>query len=121
MAKGLVRQSILGVIAFTVSASLLAVKKRFYFFGVFIAGITASGGGVLRDILAGEMPFVLRREAYAAASIAGACVFYLAQGYPGMNTAGALCLLVTCGICLPALRYKLKIPQASLRKPNSCG
>jgi uncharacterized membrane protein YeiH len=34
--------------------------------------ITGIGGGLLRDILTGEIPLVLRREIYAVASLVGA-------------------------------------------------
>ena len=37
-----------------------------------IGGITAIGGGLLRDVLAGQVPEVLRRELYAVPALAGA-------------------------------------------------
>jgi uncharacterized membrane protein YeiH len=36
--------------------------------------LTGIGGGVIRDVLAGETPFVLRGELYAIAALAGAAV-----------------------------------------------
>lgn len=36
--------------------------------------LTAVGGGVVRDVLAGEIPLVLRRELYAVPALAGAAV-----------------------------------------------
>ena len=39
--------------------------------------ITAVGGGLLRDLLLREIPFIFQKHIYALASILGACVYYL--------------------------------------------
>ncbi|MCX8029264.1 MAG: TRIC cation channel family protein [Brevinematales bacterium] len=46
--------------------------------GVIIVGlITGIGGGILRDVLVKEIPFVLEKEIYATASILGLVLFVL--------------------------------------------
>lgn len=40
----------------------------------FVGVITGVGGGVLRDVLAGNMPYVFVKHIYACASLAGALV-----------------------------------------------
>ncbi|MFM9973429.1 MAG: trimeric intracellular cation channel family protein [Beijerinckiaceae bacterium] len=40
--------------------------------------VTATMGGMIRDILGGESPVILRREVYATAALAGAVVYVLA-------------------------------------------
>ena len=48
---------IIGTIAFAVSGAMVAVKKRMDLFGViFLGGVTALGGGTIRDILIGHFP-----------------------------------------------------------------
>ena len=48
---------IIGIVAFSISGSLVAMRKRLDPFGVFIiAFATAVGGGTLRDILIGANP-----------------------------------------------------------------
>jgi uncharacterized membrane protein YeiH len=48
---------ILGVISFAISGSLVAMRKKFDPFGVFIiAFATSVGGGTLRDVLIGAQP-----------------------------------------------------------------
>ena len=42
--------------------------------------ITGIGGGILRDVLAGEVPRVLRRELYAVPAVLGAAVVVLGDG-----------------------------------------
>ena len=48
---------IIGIIAFAISGSLVAMRKKMDPFGVFIiAFATAVGGGTLRDVLIGAQP-----------------------------------------------------------------
>lgn len=48
---------IIGTVAFAISGTLTAIEKRFDIFGIaIIAGVTAIGGGTLRDMLIGNMP-----------------------------------------------------------------
>jgi len=42
--------------------------------------ITGIGGGILRDVLVGEVPRVLRRELYAVPAVLGAAVVVLGDG-----------------------------------------
>src|SRR5882672_6162716 len=42
---------------------------------VVMAVITASFGGIIRDVIGGESPFLLRKEIYVTAALAGALVF----------------------------------------------
>jgi Predicted membrane protein len=42
---------------------------------VMLSALTAAGGGVVRDILATEIPAVLRREIYASAAAAGGLIY----------------------------------------------
>ncbi len=53
---------------------------------VLIGGITAVGGGVLRDVLAGQVPEVLRRELYAVPALFGSALLALAHGWDAMTT-----------------------------------
>jgi uncharacterized membrane protein YeiH len=41
--------------------------------------LTGIGGGILRDVLAGEVPLVLRREIYASAALLGAVLVIVAE------------------------------------------
>lgn len=45
-----------------------------------MAAITGSFGGIIRDVLSGEVPLLLRREIYVTAALAGAAVFLGAHG-----------------------------------------
>lgn len=75
--------------------------------------VTGVAGGILRDILCGEVPLVFRRETYfyATAAFGGDLVYVL------MHQAAfdrATCLLVAAGVILglrlAGLRWKLALP-----------
>lgn len=67
-----------GVLAFAMSGSLLAVRKRFDLFGVLVLGsVTAVGGGAIRDTLTGQTPpLFLRDETYLWVALLGAVLAF---------------------------------------------
>ena len=73
MSRVLLTADALGLAAFTVSGvSAAASVSDSITLALFCGVLTATGGGMLRDLLAGAVPAVLRREIYAVASLAGA-------------------------------------------------
>lgn len=70
-----------------------------WFIAVVMGVFTATFGGVVRDVLGGEIPVVLRREIYATAALAGSAAFVagFAAGAPGPAAAlagFAICLAI---------------------------
>ena len=67
---------------------------------------------MLRDVLAGDMPYILRKHIYACASIAGGVLYLLLrqvwQG-PGAVLTG---VLVVVGIRCAAARFEWNLPRA---------
>lgn len=64
-----------GLAVFAVSGAMKALAWGTGALGaVLIGGITAVGGGLLRDVLAGQVPEVLRRELYAVPALLGAAL-----------------------------------------------
>lgn len=47
------------------------------FLSIFVATLTGVGGGVMRDIMAGRVPKILRKRVYALAAIVGAIIYYI--------------------------------------------
>lgn len=65
----------LGLGVFSVAGVELAFSRSghpTFFLPVFIGTITGVGGGVLRDLLAQEVPYIFVKHIYACASLAGA-------------------------------------------------
>lgn len=79
--------------------------------------ITGCGGGIIRDVLAREVPMVLRSEVYATACLIGG-VFHttaLALGYDN-DTAFLTGVASTLIIRLGAIRWHLSLPTFALNK-----
>jgi uncharacterized membrane protein YeiH len=70
---------LIGVFAFALSGALLAVRRKFDIVGMAVLA-TPPGGGILRDVLAGQIPSVLRRDSqlYAIPAVAGSLVVAVA-------------------------------------------
>ena len=69
-----------GLGLFTVTGTVAALDAGLSSVASALLGmLTGIGGGVLRDVLAGEVPFVLRREIYALASLLGAVIILAAR------------------------------------------
>lgn len=79
---------------------------------IFLGVLTAIGGGVARDLLAGIVPVVLRAEIYALAAALGALVIVVlaaAGSAPAVAaTAGAI---VATGLRLAAMRFNWQAPR----------
>lgn len=54
---------------------------------VMMAVVTASAGGMIRDVVANEVPLILQKEIYATAALAGGLVFCLAYSFGAPQTA----------------------------------
>jgi len=77
--------------------------------------LTGCGGGILRDTLAGDMPFVFRGELYATAALAGSGLFSIlaAAGAPvGLSLWASAGL--TTAVRLAAMRWHLRLPVFNL-------
>lgn len=103
-----------GLGAFTIIGANRAMDAELGLVGtVVLATLTGIGGGIIRDVLARDMPVVLCREVYASASIAGAIVYWLLMMWqvPGVISTPVAMLLVI-GIRLVSLHYQVGLPRA---------
>ncbi len=74
--------------------------------------VTGVAGGMIRDILSGEVPLILRREIYATASLLGAAVFVgLGAVCPTLCPGMWIGAAVTLGLRLAAIKWDLSLPQ----------
>lgn len=105
----------LGLGIFTVMGVQIAytrVAAPTVFLLVFVGVVTGVGGGVLRDMMAGDTPYIFVKHVYASASLAGALVCVLFW-LPGLEVyamgAGAVTVIV---IRLLSAYYHWNLPHA---------
>lgn len=105
----------IGLGAFTVVGIDTAVGAGFgeyKFLMIFLGVITGVGGGILRDMMAGQTPAVLRKHVYACASIAGAICYVVLMEYAGENIAMVVSAVLVTVIRVLARHYKWNLPKA---------
>ena len=83
------------------------------FLSVFLGMTTGVGGGVLRDIMCGEIPAVLRKHIYAVAAIAGS-ISYLLLTQTGQSDAVStfFSVFLVVALRLLARHYQWNLPRA---------
>lgn len=102
-----------GLATFAVSGSLKAVNLGAPPLAcIFVGTITAVGGGMIRDVLVGQVPEVLQREVYAVPALLGASAIVVAHELGGLTmTVVWLTVLATFAIRIAAIVFDLQVPQ----------
>ena len=104
-----------GLGIFTVSGIRIAyqsIPSPSLFLLVFVGVVTGVGGGLLRDMMAGDPPYIFVKHVYASASLAGAlaCVWL----WPLAGEAAAM--LVGCGLVIAirilSAHFRWNLPHA---------
>ncbi|MBT8182264.1 MAG: trimeric intracellular cation channel family protein [Eudoraea sp.] len=79
---------------------------------IILGTITASFGGVIRDILCNEIPVIFRKEIYATACVIGGLSYFLLRKLPLDDEYVYLAaILIVIGIRLMAVRFKIVLPS----------
>lgn len=108
----------LGLGLFTIVGIEKALELHFSI-GVCIAlgTVTASFGGVIRDVLLNNVPLIFRKEIYAMASIIGGLIYFLFRKIQlDEDMAKIICILLIFVIRLVAVKYKLGLPAFYARR-----
>lgn len=95
-----------------IQAAATVVKEDNAFFFVFIGVLTGVGGGVLRDIMAGETPYILVKHIYACAAIAGGVICVITRDVAGEAAGIVLGLAVTVAIRFLAAHFRWNLMRA---------
>ncbi|MDF0725096.1 trimeric intracellular cation channel family protein [Cytobacillus sp. S13-E01] len=108
----------IGLAAFAIQGALFASNMNHPISAIVVAAVlTGSGGGIIRDLLAGRKPLVLRSEIYGFwAILAGLIV--------GLGFANSPFELYTLFIVIVALRmlsyiYKWKLPNRAFKRTKT--
>ncbi len=115
--KALQTADAVGLAVFTVIGCQKAMDSQVPLVIVAIMGVmTGVVGGMIRDILAGEIPLILRREIYATAALIGAC-FYIFISYFLRKEVLAIYMTISLILVLrlAAIRWQLSLPVFTIK------
>jgi uncharacterized membrane protein YeiH len=87
---------------------------------VMMGMVSGTAGGVVRDILSNEIPFIFGSELYATAAAAGSGVFMVLVWFAEVPFEWAAIAGITTVLVLrlAALRYKIMLPTFETRQPS---
>ncbi len=107
-----------GLAVFTVIGFQKGLQATHEFsIGIVMGVTTGVVGGIIRDLLSGEIPLILRREIYASASLCGALLLAILS-YLGLPS--PLIILVAASVILifrlAALHWNLALPLLWLKE-----
>ncbi|HLP18133.1 MAG TPA: trimeric intracellular cation channel family protein [Bacteroidota bacterium] len=111
----------MGLSIFSIVGVEIALTKTSdnMFLAVFVGVLTGIGGGILRDMMAGRTPLVLRKEIYALASLLGCVLFY----YMRMAASESLSMYVSVALIfvirLYAVIHGVNLPQVNRGAANA--
>ncbi|AZV47482.1 hypothetical protein C3L23_09455 [Nautilia sp. PV-1] len=92
----------IGLVSFSISGSIVALNSGFNVYGVvFLALITAVGGGMIRDILINKIPFILKENFYGSVSIFVSIFLYI-FGITDVN----IILILIIGVIIRVIAHK---------------
>jgi uncharacterized membrane protein YeiH len=82
---------------------------------LFVGVITGVGGGLLRDVFAGNIPYIFRKHVYATVSIIGAVSYLVLQslGFPKLAVVTSVLLVLI--LRLLAAHFEWNLPRVNLK------
>ena len=92
----------IGLVSFSISGTIVALNSGFNIYGVvFLALITAVGGGMIRDVLINKIPFILKENFYGSVSIFVSVFLYVFGTYDVM-----IILILIMGVITRIIAHK---------------
>ncbi len=77
--------------------------------------LTGCGGGVIRDVLADDVPTLLRKEIYAGAALAGGLIYVTLDGYLGDEITAVITTIAVLFMRLLSVYKGLSLPKFIVR------
>ncbi|WP_188207558.1 trimeric intracellular cation channel family protein [Alkalibacillus aidingensis] len=100
----------IGLSAFAIQGALFAVSAGYPLPAVIVGSVlTGTGGGMLRDILAGRKPLVLHQEIYAMWAVLGALVIGLGFAETMLELMALLVIIIT--LRMVSYVYNWRLPS----------
>lgn len=111
----------IGLGIFTVTGAKVAIESGFTQNGILVVCLgvlTGVGGGLLRDMMLCEIPFVLKKRIYAIASILGGIAYHILISYSFISTriATVISVAIVFIVRILATLLKLDLPRVKLEE-----
>ena len=103
----------IGIALFTISGMQKVLLLGYHpSIAILMGMVSATVGGVIRDVLCHEIPLIFRKEIYATACLIGAVAFYgLQQSGSPTNLNYIITVLIIVVIRIVAIRKNLSFPK----------
>lgn len=110
----------LGLAAFSITGveiARLSSNGNNFILVITLGVITGVGGGVLRDVLVNEKPYILVRHIYAIVSILGSSLYYLISVQLGYKVSATfIAIAFTVLVRLLAAKFRWRLPKIEIEK-----
>ena len=98
----------IGLISFSITGALIAIQAELNLTGVLaLAFVTAVGGGIIRDVIINEIPFVLKTGFYGTIALLIGLTLYVLNLY-GLISFYTMSMVFVVGIVLRLIAYYKK-------------
>ena len=95
----------IGLVSFSITGALIAIEANLNLTGILaLSFITAVGGGIARDVIINEIPFVLKTGFYGTIALLIGIIIYLLNMFAIMNIYTLSSVLIL-GIALRLIAY----------------
>lgn len=105
----------MGLAAFSVTGIEIACSSHSennVLFIITLGVLTGVGGGILRDVLVNEKPYILTKHIYAVVSIIGCSLYYFVGVFFGYRVVGTfLVIIIVVSLRLLAAKYRWRFPK----------
>lgn len=96
--------------------TLVGVQKTLAFglhpgIAIIMGCVTGTAGGMIRDLLCGEPPVLLKQDLYATLSLVGGLCFILAEPHLGLQLSSLLCIAVVTLSRVAVLIWPVSLPS----------
>lgn len=112
----------IGLGIFTVTGAKVAIESGYIKNGILVvclAVLTGVGGGLIRDVMLGEIPFILKKRIYAIASILGGTTYHLLyMNGVHFRVATVIAVVLVFVIRILATVFKIDLPRVKLDENN---
>jgi len=98
----------IGLVSFSITGALIALASELNFTGVLaLSFVTAVGGGIVRDIIINEVPFVFKTGFYGTVSLLVGALMYLLEMFGIMSFYPTMAVFIL-GVSVRVLAYYKK-------------